>query len=73
VFPFKEGEFVFRKLKPKRPVVIRNGDKVKECFYFRGTHRCIGPLCYWLKVGVCPIYNKINGKKLRIKTRISAK
>jgi len=63
---FPQGEFLFRKLKPKRPTVIRNGDKVKTCYYYANTKRCLGSLCFWQKVGTCPFFN-------RIKTRIRAK
>ncbi len=60
---FPQGEFVFRKLKPQRPTVIRVGDTVKTCFYYKGTKTCLGPLCFWTKVGVCPIYNRLKNKK----------
>ncbi len=59
----KRGSFMFKKLKPQRPVVIRNGRTVKFCYYYAGTKRCLGPLCYWTKVGRCPIFNRIKTRK----------
>ena len=56
---FPQGEFLFRKLKPKRPTVIRKGDRVKTCYYYANTKRCLGPLCFWPKVGVCPFFNRL--------------
>ncbi|MFH1473980.1 MAG: hypothetical protein ABIE55_03735 [Candidatus Aenigmatarchaeota archaeon] len=50
---------MFRKLKPKRPVVIRNCNTVKVCYYHKGTKTCLGPLCYWLRIGRCPIHDRI--------------
>ena len=59
MFQFPKGDFVFRKLKPKRPVVIRNGNTVKVCYYYQGTKTCLGPLCYWNKIGKCPIFVRL--------------
>jgi hypothetical protein len=59
----KRGGFVFKKLKPQRPVVIRNRDTVKVCYYYKGTKNCLGPLCYWVKVGRCPIFNRIKARR----------
>ncbi|MBN2203239.1 MAG: hypothetical protein JW700_03585 [Candidatus Aenigmarchaeota archaeon] len=49
---------MFRKIKPKRPVVIRNGNVVNVCYYFQGTKTCLGPMCYWLKIGKCNVCKK---------------
>lgn len=49
---------MFRKLKPQRPTVIRKGDVVKTCYYFNGMKQCLGPLCFWPRVGSCPIMEK---------------
>ncbi len=55
---------MFRKLELKRPAVVRVGTMVKSCFYYEGTKQCLGPMCLWPKVGVCPIYNRLmRGKK----------
>ena len=62
VFQFPKGEYVFRKLKPQRPTVIRMGDVVKVCYYYKGTKTCLGPLCFWPKVGKCSIYAKLKPK-----------
>jgi hypothetical protein len=59
-----QGEFVFRKLKPQRPTVIRTGDIVRTCFYYKGTKTCLGPVCYWIKVGECPIFKRIKNKRV---------
>ena len=59
-----QGEFVFRKLKPQRPTVVRTGDIVRTCFYYKGTKTCLGPVCYWIKVGECPIFNKFKNKRV---------
>jgi hypothetical protein len=53
---------VFRKLKPQRPTVIRTGDIVKVCYYYKGTKTCLGPLCFWPRVGKCQIYTKLRPK-----------
>ncbi len=60
---FPQGEFVFRKLKPQRPTVIRVKDTVKTCFYYKGTKTCLGPLCFWIRVGNCPIFNRLKNRK----------
>ncbi len=60
---FPQGDFVFRKLKPQRPTVIRVKDTVKTCYYYKGTKTCLGPLCFWIKVGFCPIYNRLKRRK----------
>ena len=65
VFQFPKGDFVFRKLKPQRPTVIRVGDIVKTCYYYKGTKTCLGPLCFWIKVGNCPIFNRMKNKKVQ--------
>ena len=50
---------MFRKIKPIRPTVIRKGDKVITCHYYKQLNDCLGPRCFWLKVGSCPHYNRI--------------
>jgi hypothetical protein len=59
MFHFPKGEFVFKKLKPLRPTVIRKGEVVKVCYYHKGTKKCLGARCYWAKVGKCPILTRI--------------
>ncbi len=66
MFLFPKGDIVFKKLKPLRPTVIRKGYVVKTCYYYNGTKKCLGPRCYWQKIGKCPIM-------VRVKTRINAK
>ncbi|OGI12100.1 hypothetical protein A3K64_02060 [Candidatus Micrarchaeota archaeon RBG_16_36_9] len=62
MFQFPRGEFVFRKLKPQRPTVIRVRDVVKTCYYYKGTKTCLGPLCFWIRVGKCPTFMRIRKK-----------
>ncbi len=65
----------FKKITPKKPMVIRKGDVVERCFLYEQTGQCLGPLCYWQRIGVCPIYEKLkkgngsssSGKKRRAK------
>ncbi|MFQ6009856.1 MAG: hypothetical protein ACE5J7_01920 [Candidatus Aenigmatarchaeota archaeon] len=57
------GSMRYRKIEPKRPSVIRKGDKVKKCFYFQGMKQCLGVRCYWPRVGMCAIWDKINKNK----------
>ena len=52
---------MYKKIKLKRPMVIRKGDKVKECYFYKGTKTCLGPRCFWPKVGTCPHLAKANG------------
>lgn len=56
---------MFRKLSPKRPTVIRKGDKVKECYYYKGMKQCLGVQCFWPRVGICPIYDRVNKRKAK--------
>jgi hypothetical protein len=56
------GVGLFRRIQPKRPMVNRKGKQVLNCFYFKGTGMCLGPLCYWPKAGACPIYTKMRSK-----------
>ena len=65
--PNWNGEPMFRKLTLVRPTVVRKGDTVKVCHYFNGTKQCLGPRCFWPKVGKCPIYNKIKIRVLKAK------
>ena len=60
------GLMEFKKLKPQRPTVIRIGDIVKTCYYYEGTKTCLGPRCFWQKVGDCPIRDRLK-IKLRAK------
>jgi len=50
---------MFRKIKPQRPTVVRKNNKVVTCFYYKQLHKCLGPRCFWLKIGTCPFYNRI--------------
>jgi len=50
---------MFRKLKPQRPNVVRKGNKVISCSYYKQLGQCMGPRCLWQKVGICPHYNRI--------------
>ncbi len=59
---FNIGGTDYRQLTPKRPVVIRRGEAVKKCFYFDGIKSCMGTQCYWPKVGICPIYERLYSK-----------
>jgi hypothetical protein len=52
----------FRRLKPKRPSVVRVGDKVKSCPYYSGLNQCLGPSCFWIQVGSCKFYNRVKGR-----------
>jgi hypothetical protein len=58
---------LFRKITPKRPMVIRNKNTVKVCFLWQGIKECLGPLCYWQKVGRCPIYIRLRKKEAAAK------
>ena len=60
---------MFRKLQLKRPAVVREGLKVKTCFYYDGTKQCLGSMCLWPKVGVCPIYNRLLKSKISFKAK----
>ena len=57
-----DNNHIFNRLALKRPAVERKGDTVKKCYYWEGTKQCLGPQCFWPKVGVCPIYNKLKVK-----------
>ena len=59
---YVNGEPMFRRLELKRPAVVRKGNVVKQCFYYEGTKQCLGPMCLWPKVGVCPIFNRLKVK-----------
>jgi len=61
------GLMQFKKLKLQRPTVIRVGEVVKTCYYYNGTHQCLGVRCFWPTVGKCPIYNRLKSKMLRAK------
>ncbi len=56
---------MFRKLKPRRPSVVRKGDNVKVCHYYNGMKQCLGPTCFWQQVGICPIYNRVKAREMR--------
>ena len=56
------GSMRYKKIEPKRPSVIRKGDKVKKCYYYNGMKQCLGVRCFWPRVGTCAIYEKINKK-----------
>lgn len=58
---------MFRKLKPQRPTVVRRGDKVLTCHYYNGMKQCLGPICFWQQVGVCPIFNRVKSRMSRAK------
>jgi len=55
----------FNKLEHKRPAVVRKGDVVKKCFYWEGTHQCLGSQCYWPTVGHCPIFSRLKMRKAK--------
>ena len=57
-----DDNHIFNRLTLKRPSVERKGDKVVSCHYWEGMHQCLGPQCFWPKVGVCPIYNRLKIK-----------
>lgn len=57
-----DDNHIFNRISLKRPSVVRRGDKVMECHYWNGMHQCLGPQCFWPKVGVCPIFNKLKIK-----------
>lgn len=57
-----ENSYIFNRLSLKRPSVVRKGDKVIECHYWKGMKQCLGPQCFWIKVGVCMTYNKLKVK-----------
>ncbi len=52
----------FRKITPKRPVVIRIGNRVQTCYFYQGMKECLGNQCFWPRVGICKFYNRLNGK-----------
>lgn len=53
---------IFRRIEPKRPTVVRVGDKVKTCYLYKGMNQCLGPQCFWIKVGNCQFYNRVKGR-----------
>ncbi len=46
-------------------MVIRKGDKVKECYYYKGMKTCLGPQCLWPRVGTCPIFNRLKVRRAK--------
>ena len=54
--------FGYGRLEPQRPTVVRKGDVVKSCFYYKGMNQCLGVRCYWPTVGSCSIYDKVHGR-----------
>ena len=56
---------LYRKVQFKRPTVVRKGNVVKVCYLHKELGQCLGPQCYWLKIGKCPFYNKIYSKKFK--------
>lgn len=64
----------FRKITPKRPVVVRVGSSVKICYLYKGMKECLGNQCLWARVGTCKIYTRLNGKiPQKIKFRYTGK
>jgi len=63
------GVHMFRRIQPKRPTVIRKGDKVKVCYLYKGTKQCLGPQCYWPIVGSCPHFNRLKSRRFKGKLR----
>lgn len=66
------GSVMYKKIEPKRPTVIRDGDKVRTCYYFNGMKQCLGVRCFWPRVGSCAIMEKVNkknGKKMTFKKK----
>ncbi|HIQ50027.1 MAG TPA: hypothetical protein EYH56_02410 [Nanoarchaeota archaeon] len=55
----------FKKITIKRPVVVREGDVVKVCYFYQGMRECLGFTCYWQKVGKCPIFEKLYKKNAK--------
>ena len=55
----------FKRITVQRPMVIRKGNVVKVCYFYQGMKECFGAMCYWQKVGKCPIYEKLYGKKAK--------
>ena len=62
-----DDNHIFNRLSLKRPAVERKVDRVVRCYYWEGTHQCLGSQCFWPKVGVCPIFNKLKNKMIRAK------
>ncbi len=59
----------FKRLAPERPMVIRKGNVVEVCYFYQGMGECFGARCYWLKIGRCPIYERLYGKKREAKAK----
>ena len=57
-----QGPF-YARVDLKRPAVMRVGDNVKKCFFWEGTKQCLGPQCFWAKVGTCSVMNRIKRKR----------
>jgi hypothetical protein len=55
----------FKKITPKKPVVVRKGDVVQICYFYQGMKECLGALCYWQRVGRCPIYEKLQKQRAK--------
>lgn len=64
---FRGGVGLFKRVEPKRPTVIRKGDTVKTCYFYKGMGTCLGPQCFWPRVGTCPFYNRLKSRMVRAK------
>jgi len=57
-----DESMIYSRLEPKRPTVERIGDKVKKCFFYKGTGQCLGARCYWPMVGTCSTFNRLKSR-----------
>ncbi len=58
---------MFRKITPRRPTVIRVGNRVKTCYLYNEMRECLGAQCFWPKAGTCPTYTRLAWKAKRAK------
>ncbi len=57
----------FKKVTPKKPSVVRKGNVVQVCHLYEGMGECLGALCYWQRVGRCPIFEKLQSRRREAK------
>lgn len=49
---------LFKRIDPKRPSVIRRGNRVETCFLYKGMKECLGAQCLWPRVGTCAVFTR---------------
>lgn len=57
------ANMLFRRIEPRRPTVVRKGNIVQVCYLYKNMNQCLGPQCFWPKVGKCPIYNRLKTRR----------